>query len=75
MAVCWCPNIFHYKMITSGRILMFLVSLEQFLKCGILGYRIPDKFIAKVWTLLRFKIVLSIFAYFSTQNLIFRTFS
>jgi len=28
-AVCWCPNIFHHKIITSGRILMFLVSIDQ----------------------------------------------
>ena len=29
-ATCWCPNIFCHKMITSGRILMFHVSMEPY---------------------------------------------
>ena len=29
-APCWCPNIFGHKMITSGRILMFHVSIEPY---------------------------------------------
>ena len=52
-------------------IMKYMHLLTEFLKCGILGSRIPDKFFAKVRTFLRFHYFSLIFAYFFPKNWIF----